>query len=133
MKKSVLQLLKVASKFQKKYGQGQTQTLQQIIEAAAGSGEKSVNGIMNFPAQLKADQADLTISVTKNVGFLGGFSFEVSAPTVDPVQFAPKYARLSEQIKKYLDKHGSGFPQIPEGTTTLNYSGKSPGIGIAQN
>jgi|SRR6185369_6827583 len=131
MKKSQALLLKLAAKFQDKYAQD-GQTLQQIIENAASYGEKSANGIMNFPAQLKADQADLSINVTKSTGMMGGFNVEVSQPIVEPAQHAPKYARLPEQIKKYLDKHISSFPQIPEGTSTLNYSGKTPEPGIAQ-
>ena len=131
MKKSQALLLKLAHKFQDKYAQD-GQTLQQIIENAAGYGEKSANGIMNFPAQLKADQADLSINVTKSSAMMGGFNIEVSPPTVDPAQFAPKYARLPEQIKKYLEKHISNFPQVPEGTSTLTYSGKSSEPGVAQ-
>lgn len=131
MKKSQSLLLKLAHKFQDKYAQD-GQTLQQIIEAAAGYGEKSANGIMNFPAQLKADQADMTINVTKNTGMLGGFSFEVSPPQLDPAQVAANYARLPEQIKNYLEKHGNSFPQIPLGTSTLTYSGKSAEPGVAQ-
>lgn len=131
MKKSQALLLKLAHKFQDKYAQD-GQTLQQIIEAAAGSGEKSENGIMNFPAQLKADQADMTINVTKSSAFLGGFDFEVSPPTLDPPQVAAKYAALPAQIKKYLDRHGKYFPQVPMGTSTLSYSGKSAEPGVAQ-
>lgn len=52
MKKSELKLFAVASRILAKYGQGQT--LQQIIENAAGGGEKSELGIMNFPAQLSS-------------------------------------------------------------------------------
>lgn len=129
MKKSQALLLKLANKFQDKYAQ--SQDLQQIIENAAGYGEKSVNGIMNFPAQLKADQADLSINVTISGGMLGGLNVEVSQPTLNPPQVAANYARLPEQIKKYLEKHISNFPQVPQGTTTLSYSGRSAAPGIA--
>lgn len=131
MKKSQALLLKLAAKFQDKYAQD-GQTLQQIIENAASYGEKSANGIMNFPAQLKADQADLSINVTKSSSMMGGYNVEVSQPIVEPAQVAAKYARLPEQIKKYLDKHISNFPQIPEGTSTLNFSGKTSEPGVAQ-
>lgn len=129
MKKSQALLLKLANKFQDKYAQ--SQDLQQIIENAAGYGEKSVNGIMNFPAQLKADQADLSINVTISGGMLGGLNVEVSQPTLNPPQVAANYARLPEQIKKYLEKHISNFPQVPQGTTTLSYSGRNAAPGIA--
>ncbi len=123
MKKSSVHLLKLAAKFQTKYAQ--SQSLKQIIESAAGYGEKSPNGIMNFPAQLKQDQADLSLSITVSSGMMGGRNAQVSTPTVDPAQFGPRYAKLPEQIKNYLDKHLNDFPQIPEGTTTLEFSGKS--------
>lgn len=129
MKKSELQLLKVASKFQKKYGQ--SQSLREIIENAAGYGEQSANGIMNFPAQLKKDQADLSISVTIDTSMLGGYNVGVSQPSVDPAEFTAHYANLPEQIKKYLERNIKFFPQVPQGTTTLSYSGKSPASGIA--
>jgi len=129
MKKAELQLLKVASKFQKKYGQ--SQSLQEILSNAAGYGEKSANGIMNFPAQLKKDQADLSFSVTISTSTFGGYDVDVSTPTVDPPEFAGNYARLPEQVKKYLDRNIKFFPQIPPGTTALSYSGKSPASGIA--
>lgn len=131
MKKYQAQLLKLAAKFGKKYGQ--SQSLQQIIENAASYGESSSNGIMNFPAQLKKDQADLSFNVEVSSGMLGGLNVKVSEPVVDPPQFAANYARLPEQIRKYLDKYIKDFPQVPQGTTTLNYSGKTPGSGVAQN
>lgn len=124
MKKSVLQLLKVASKFQKKYGQ--SQNLQQIIENAASYGEQSANGIMDFPTQLKRDKADLSIKITVSSGILGGLSAKASDLKVTPPEFAGNYARLPAQIEKYLDRHLKDFPQIPQGETVLNYSGKGP-------
>ncbi len=130
MKKSQAQLFKLADKFQKKYGQ--TQTLQQIIENAAGWGESSPNGIMNFPAQLKKDKADLSINVNITSGLMGGLKVSVSDPTVTPPQFAPNYARLSDQIQKYLDKYIKDFPQVPQGVTTLQYSGRGTEDSIAQ-
>lgn len=130
MKKSQDNLFKVASKFQKKYAQAQS--LQQIIQNAASSGAKSVNGIMDFPAQLRKDQASLAINITVDTAMTGGYNIDVSPPTVDPPQFAQNYAALPEQIKKYLEMHIKTFPQIPTGTTTLNFSSESPGNGIAQ-
>src|SRR5690606_32403257 len=112
MKKSQAHLLKLASKFQEKYGQ--SQTLQQIIENAASYGESSPNGIMNFPAQLKQDNASLSISVTIGSSIMGGRSVNVSTPTVVPFQLGSKYAKLPDQIKRYLSKHIQDFPQIPD-------------------
>jgi len=129
MKKSEVYLFKLASKFQNKYAQ--SQTLQEIIGNAAGYGEKSANGIMNFPAQLKKDQADLSINITVDTAFMGGYNVTVDPPSVDPPQFAPNYARLPDQIKNYLSKHISSFPQVPIGTTTLRFSGKTSEPGIA--
>lgn len=130
MKKSELQLFKVASRILAKYA---AQTLQEIIGNAAGGGEGSENGIMNFPAQLKKDQADLRISVTISNGMLGGSNVVVDPPMVDPPEVAANYARLPEQIKRYLDRNLSGFPQIPTGTTRLQYTGKDADPGIARN
>lgn len=130
MKKSQSNLLKLASKFGGKYAQ--SQTLQQIIEAAAGWGEQSANGIMNFPAQLQKDQAGLTINVTISDKMMGGRSVEVSPPSVEPSTVAANYAKLPGQIKAYLEKHISNFPQIETGTTTLKWPSPA-GSGIAQN
>jgi hypothetical protein len=129
MKKSQDVLFKLAAKFQRKYAQGQT--LKEIIQNAASYGESSANGIMNFPAQLKKDQADMNINVTISSGMMGGTNVEVSQPAVEPAQVAGNYARLPEQIQKYLDRHIKDFPQITVGTHTLEYSGRSPGDGIA--
>lgn len=131
MKKSQALLLKLANKFQNKYAE--SQNLQEIIQNAAGYGESSANGIMNFPAQLKKDQADLGISITISSGMMGGMTVEVSPPQVDPPTAAGNYARLPEQIKKYLDRHIKDFPQVYPGTTALQYSGRTPGAGVAAN
>jgi hypothetical protein len=133
MKKSELKLFTVAVKALAKYGQQGQQSLQEIIENAAGAGQQSVNGIMNFPAQLKKDQADLTIDVTISSGLVGGKSIVVDPPLVEPVEMAANYARLPDQIKVYLERNLNGFPQIPTGTTVLRYSGKTPGSDIARN
>lgn len=134
MKKSELQLFKTAFKFQAKYAQ--SQTLQEIIQNAASYGEHSSNGIMNFPAQLKRDQADLSINVTIESTTLGGLDVTVAQPTVTPSQYAPNYAKLPEQIKKYLERYAKDFPQVPKGVSVLQYSGKAleeqSGTGIAQ-
>jgi hypothetical protein len=134
MKKSHALLLKLANKFQNKYAQ--SQNLQEILQNAAGYGETSANGIMNFPAQLQKDQANLSFTVTISSGMMGGLSVEVSPPTVDPPQLAPNYAKLPEQVKKYLDRHIKDFPQIYPGTHPLEYKGRAendPGTGIAIN
>lgn len=124
MKKSKLLLAALAIKFRK---YAQSQSLQEIITNAAGYGEQSANGIMNFPAQLKQDDADMNINVT-----ISGNSIGVSQPSVVPVEYAPKYARLPEQIQKYLERHVRDFP-LPQGTTTLQFSGANNVPGIATN
>lgn len=133
MKKSELHLFKTALKLQAKYAQ--SQTLQEIIQNAASYGEHSTSGIMNFPAKLKEDQADLTITVNIDSGILGGLDVKVEPPKVTPEQYAPNYARLPEQIKKYLERYGKDL-QVAQGVTMLTYSGKPPatpaGVGIAQ-
>ncbi len=124
MKNSQARLFKLAEKFQRKYAQ--SQSLKEIIQNASSYGESSSNGIMNFMAQLKKDQADLSITVVVDSGFMGGVSVTVSNPTVNPPQFAPNYSRLTAQIQKYLDKYIKDFTQITPGTYTLDYSGKTP-------
>jgi hypothetical protein len=123
MKKSRQQLAKLASKFQRKYAQ--SQSLQEIIQNAANWGEQSANGIMNFPAQLKKDNAELSINVA-----ISGNDVNVSPATVSPVQFSDNYAKLPAQIQNYLSKHVRDFP-LPQGTTTLEYGQRSAGEGIA--
>jgi hypothetical protein len=124
-------LFKVAAKFQRKYAQ--SQSLRQIIQNAASYGESSSNGIMNFPAQLKKDQADMNINVDISSGFMGGSSVQVSQPAVEPASAAGNYAKLPDQIKRYLEKYIKDFPQITPGTHTLQYSGRTTGSGIASD
>ncbi len=158
MKKYALQLQKLADKFQKKYAQEQMSehdrkivdeldrsrsmveqgflhrnpALQGIIENAASWGEQSVNGIMNYPTQLTQDKANLALDITIKSGLMGGRSAEVTNLRVDPAQFASKYSKLPEQIKKYLDKHLGSFPQITEGQFTIEYKGNK-GNEVAAN
>lgn len=77
----------------------------------------------------------MNINVTISPATFGGPSISVSAPTVEPKEVAGNYARLPDQIKKYLEKNIGGFPQIPTGVTTLRFSGREPGneSGIATN
>lgn len=107
-------LLKLAAKFRNKYAQ--TQSLKSIIENAASYGESSGSGIMNFPAQLKQDQAALAIDVTIN-----GNTASCTSPGVDPGDKAPNYSRLPEQIKAYLDKNLSTSGWNFGGTTRLEW------------
>lgn len=130
MKKYQAQLLKLASKFGNKYAQ--SQDLKQIIENAAGGGQSSANGIMNFMDQLKKDQAILYMTVTISNDTFGGRSAKVGQPLTDPREVAGNYASLSGQIEKYLDKHLATFPQVQSGDTTLTFSGKTEGEAIAQ-
>ncbi len=129
MKNSQDLLFKLAAKFQRKYAQ--SQSLQEIIQNAASYGESSASGIMNFPAQLKKDQADMNINVTISSSTFGGPNVDVSAPAVEPASVAGNYARLPGQIKKYLEKYIKDFPQITMGTHTLQYSGRGPSEGVA--
>jgi hypothetical protein len=131
MKKYAQQIQNLAKKFVFKYAQAQN--LQQILESAAGYGEQSSNGIMNFPQQLKQDQANLYITITVSNGMLGGRSVKVGAVLTDPREVAGNYSKLPQQIENYLNKHLSSFPQIPNGDTTLTFSGKSEdGPALAQ-
>lgn len=130
--KKTSHLIRLAQKLSVKYAE--SQTLQEIIENAAGYGETSTNGIMDFPAQLKKDDADLSIAVTINSGLMGGKKIYVGEPRVDPAEVAGNYTKLPEQIKKYLDKNLQYFPQVGLGTTILDFSREaSAGEGIAGN
>lgn len=130
MKKYQERLLKLASKFGNKYAE--SQTLQQIIEAAAGWGEQSSNGIMNYPALLKSDNASLSYTVNVSSGLMGGKNVDVTNLQVNPPQLASKYAKLPDQIKKYLDKHISSFPQIEEGSFNIS-AGENNADHVAAN
>lgn len=130
MKKYQAQLLKIANKFQNKYAQ--SQDLKQILLNASGWGQSSVNGIMNFMDQLKKDQATMYITITISNGTFGGKTAKVNQPLTDPREVAVNYSRLPEQIEKYLNKHLSTFPQIPDGDTTLTFSGTDQSEKIVQ-
>lgn len=123
MKKYAQQIQNLSEKFVFKYAQ--TQNLQQILEAAAGYGEQSPNGIMNFPQQLKKDQANLYLTITVSNGMLGGRSVKVSDALTDPREVAANYSKLPQQVENYLNKNLTSFPQIPNGDTTLTFSGKT--------
>jgi hypothetical protein len=127
--KKTYHLIRVAKRLENKYA---SQSLQEILENAAGSGERSVNGIMNFPAQAAIDKVNLTFDVNVKSTFFGGYDIDVSPPTVDPPEKAVNYARLPTQIKAYLDKHASSFQLYP-GTTKLEYSKKPAENTVAQN
>lgn len=124
MKKYAQQIQHLAKKFISKYAQ--SQNLEQILESAAGYGEQSANGIMNFPQQLKKDQANLYITITVSNGMLGGRSVTVSDVLTDPREVAANYSKLPQQVENYLNKNLTSFPQIPNGDTTLTFSGKTP-------
>lgn len=113
-------LIRLAQTLSVKYAEAQT--LQEIIENAARYGEQSTNGIMNFPAQLQKDDAELTIAITINSApITGGKKIYVGTPSVYPPEVAGNYAKLPEQIKKYLEKNLNYFPQIGLGTVLLEY------------
>lgn len=129
--KKTYHLFSVAQKLSIKYAE--SQSLQEIIESAAGYGENSANGIMNFPAQLKKDNAGLSLAVAINSSPLGGKKVTVSPPIVDPPEVAGNYTKLPEQIKKYLEKNLKYFPQITLGTTVLDFSKDTQGEAVAAN
>jgi hypothetical protein len=130
--KKVHALIRLGSRLENKYAD--SQSLQQIIENASSYGKQSANGIMNFLAQLKADQADLSFTVTVKPATFGGENVEVSQLSVEPAQFASRYSMLPEQIKKYLERHVKDFPQIERDTPiVLRFTGKDAGSGIASN
>lgn len=113
-------LIRLAQTLSVKYAEAQT--LQEIIGNAAGYGESSTNGIMDFPAQLKKDDAELSIGVSISKGGLtGGTKIIVTSPNVYPPEMAGHYTKLPEQIKKYLERNIQYFPQIGVGTFTLEY------------
>lgn len=113
-------LIRLAQTLSVKYAEAQT--LQEIIENAAGYGESSTNGIMDFPSQLEKDDAELSIGISISKGsVMGGTKIIVTAPNVYPPEVASHYAKLPEQIKKYLERNIQYFPQIGVGTFTLEY------------
>jgi hypothetical protein len=122
MNKSQSLLLKLASKFGKKYAQSLTQqSIQQALLNAASFG-KNVHGIINFMDQLKRDQANMTIVVSKD-----GRNVSVSEPTLEPSSVAANYTGLSKQIKDYLEKYIELFPKDEDSVDlVLRYNGISP-------
>lgn len=123
MKKYQRVLMVLGENFGNKYAT--SQSLQEIIQNAASYGEQSTNGIMNFPAKLKQDGADLGINIS-----ISGNDINVSSPTVDPVQFTSNYTALPKQIQNYLERHVRDFP-LPQGTTTLQFLGRTAESGVA--
>lgn len=134
MKKSEFNLLKTASKFRNKYAQ--SQNLQQIIENASSYGENSPNGIMNFLPELQKQKGKLSLKVTVTSGMLGGANVSVSDFTgtdSNGIDIAPQFYKLPGQIKAYLEKHISSFPQIEKGGNLLNWDYRSATTSLAQN
>ena len=117
--KNTLHLIRLAQKLSNKYAQAQT--LKEIIENAAGFGENSANGIMNFPDQLEKDDAGLTIVVTITQNPWGSKKVSVGPANVDPIEAAGNYVKLPEQIKKYLEKNINSFPQLALGHALLEF------------
>lgn len=115
-------LIRLAQKLSVKYAEAQT--LQEIIEAAAGYGESSSNGIMDFPSQLQRDKAQLSLGINISKGALGGTKIIVTDPSVYPPEAASNYTKLPGQIKKYLERNIRYFPQVGLGTFTLRYPGE---------
>lgn len=121
MKKSEQHLFKLGSQFRKKYASIDANTLKDEIQQhiqdsiAHASGVKSL-GIMPFMQMLTTDQGALAITVNRD-----GNTISVSPPGVDPIEAAPKYAPLSDQIKAYLTKYIELFPSQKNGET-INYS-----------
>jgi len=112
-------LIRLAQTLSVKYADAQT--LQEIIGNAAGYGESSTNGIMDFPSQLERDDAELSIGINISRGAMGGTKIIVTDPNVYPPEMAGHYTKLPEQIKKYLERNIQYFPQVGVGTFTLEY------------
>jgi len=96
--------------------------IQKMVANASTSPEDS--GIMPFLNMLKEDQATLAVNVHRD-----GNKVTVSAPTVNPSHVAGRYANLSGQIAKYLNKNLELFTVMKNGEDvdydnfnfTLNY------------
>lgn len=112
------------------------QSLSEILQNAASYGDKGGNGIMNFPAYLANDHAKLNFNVIVNDSMFGSKA-EVTDLKVTPSDTTPqgaeqKYEVLPKQIKTYLERHLSGFPDIPRGTPIpLEYGQVDPPAGYA--
>ena len=120
MKKSQALLLKLAAKFQTKYAQSAVEEQIKSTIANAASWGPQVHGIMNFPEQLKKDQADMTLRVSKR-----GHTITVDPPMLNPASVYFNYAELPNQIKSYLEKYIEVFPvDTGDVDLVLNYSGK---------
>lgn len=73
-------------------------------------------GIMPFMKMLKADNASLSVSITRN-----GDEVICSNVMVTPDAAAPKYSKLPEQITTYLSKNLELFPYA-RNAETVNYN-----------
>lgn len=117
--KKTSHLIRLAQALSNKYAQ--SQSLKEILENAAAYGENSANGIMNFPAQLEKDDAGLSIVVSVASTPWGSKKIYVGQPSVNPPEVAGNYAKLPEQIKKYLERNINYFPQLALGHTLLDF------------
>lgn len=120
MKKSQLRILKLAAKLQDKYSFDLQEHIQQAVANAASWGPQA-HGIMNFPEQLKKDNANMNVAVTKTKN-----SISVAEPAFNPPTISGNYTGLAAQIQRYLQTNLELFPQNTSDTTLqLAYSGVS--------
>jgi hypothetical protein len=118
-------LFKTADKFMVKYAGTQEEIQKDVANAAAWG--KNVHGIMNFPEQLKKDQATLTIAVSKR-----GDTITVGSPMVYPSSVAGNYAELPGEIKAYLEKYIELFSKNESNVDiVLSYSGLEGDSGVS--
>jgi hypothetical protein len=121
--KKANKLIALAESLQNKYANNNI--LQQIIFNAAAWGENSPNKIMNFPAELQKDNAELSLTITIDTKIFGNKNIVVSTPYVFPSNLTFKYSKLSSQIKNYLSKHINNFNNLQDGTYSIKYSGNN--------
>lgn len=110
MKNSEFNLFKLAAKF-KKYssidGNKIKPTIVQDLQSALANAASlsQATGVMPFVSMLKEDGATLAINVKRD-----GSTVSVSAPSVNPD--TGRYAGLSQQVKRYLEKNIEVFPTV---------------------
>lgn len=112
MKKSCIQVFKIAAKILNKYADGPA-VQAHIQQSIANAASRPALGIMPFPQMLETDKASLKAIITKSGG-----NITVSGLDVQPKVFEPKYAALPAQIKSYLEKYIDLFPT---GTNSISF------------
>lgn len=87
------------------------QEVKRALQSAIGNASTvKSNGILPFVSMLAKDHATLSINITRTKDDVA-----VSAATVNPGEFAPKYAALPQQIEAYLKRNLGVFPTVKDG------------------